>query len=173
VPAYKVPRCDGYVWTRRASDASLDAALAFLVEHGHYPPRSEVDMGEGHSCGSLASFLVTYQNSAFGPMTSGACSAHVMEMIESGMRYKASQARYYRDLTVPAPRVERLVITPDTRAAAHGRTRYLVTKEPVAEPMQLALVAPSGALPAVPPRRDRTPKQASPDRAAEDEWTLF
>jgi hypothetical protein len=110
--------------------------------------------GRWRWCRTRATHRVTYE--FHGSRTEPCCDAHVAELVRRGEDHRAFMRVVHRT-DVPSPVIVKMTIAPDTRAAAHGHIRYILTEEPLAGPWQPAMLATGPTpLPTAPgPRRRR------------------
>lgn len=130
--------------------------------------------GRWRWCHTRATHQVTYQ--FHGSRTEACCDAHVAELVRRGENHRAFM-RVVERVDVPAPAIVRVIITPDARAAAHGHSRFILTKEPLTGPWQPAMI-PTGPtpLPTPPARRRRahtTAQTAGATSPVSEQFRLF
>lgn len=121
------------------------------------------DHGRWRWCRTRATHRVTYHFNG-GPRTEPCCDAHVAELVRRGEDHRAFM-RVVNRTDVPSPVIVTITIAPDTRAAAHGHIRYILTEEPLAGPWQPAMLATGPTpLPTAPAPRRRHAAATEPTR---------
>ena len=98
---------------------------------------SSATSGRWRWCRTRATHRVTHQ--FHGSRTEASGDAHVAELVRRGEDHRAFM-RVVERVDVPAPVIVRVTIAPDTRAAAHGHPRFILTEEPLNGPWQLAMI---------------------------------
>lgn len=108
-------------------------------------------------------------------LTQHTCLAHLADLLDRAERSRRA-ARIIWKVDYPDPIITELTITVDTRAAAHGRRRFIRTERIVTGAIALALVADQAGFPAAPtprPHRAEGARRPGPTIRGESQETLF